>query len=142
LMTRDRKGPNIAYLMMFYPVMDDRCETQSMKDGTDLYIWNYQNSLDMWDQYIGKDRNNVSPYAAPARAEDLTGLPPAYIITAEHDSLRDEAIIFAMRLMSAGVPVELHCYPGTVHGFDLMTMTDISNRALTESVDAFKRAMF
>ena len=80
--------------------------------------------------------------AAPAHAEDLTGLPPAHITTAEHDTLRDEAIIFATRLIPAGVPVELHSYPGSVHGFDLMTETGISTRALKESVEAFKRAMF
>ena len=52
----------------------------------------------MWNHYIGKDRSNVSLYAAPARAEDLAGLPPAYMMTCEHDPLRDEAIIYAMRL--------------------------------------------
>jgi acetyl esterase len=62
-------------------------------------------------------------------------------MTCEHDSLRDEAIIYAMRLMAAGVPVELHNYPGTVHGFDLLTATDISARAINEGVEAFKRIM-
>jgi acetyl esterase len=141
LMARDRGGPKVAFQMLFYPVIDDRCETVSMKNGTDLYAWDYQNSLDMWDQYIGKERDNVSPYAAPARAKDLSGLPPAYVITCEHDSLRDEGIIYAMRLMAAGVPVELHNYPGTVHGFDLLTATDISARALKEGAEAFRRMM-
>lgn len=141
LMARDRGGPNVAFQMLIYPVIDDRCETPSMKDGAGLYIWDYQNTLDMWDQYIGKERSDVSPYAAPARAEDLSGLPPAYVMTCEHDPLRDEAIIYAMRLMAAGVQVELHNYPGTVHGFDLLTPSDISTRAVNEGVEAFKRAM-
>jgi len=141
LMARDRGGPNVAFQMLFYPVIDDRCETFSMKNGTGLYIWDCQNTLNMWDQYIGKERDNVSPYAAPARAKDLSGLPPAYVMTCEHDSLRDEAIIYAMRLMAAGVPVELHNYPGTVHGFDLLTSSDISARAINEGVEAFKRIM-
>ncbi len=64
---RDRGGPVVAFQMLFYPVIDDRCETTSMKNGAGLYIWDYQNSLDMWDQYIGKERSNVSPYAAPHR---------------------------------------------------------------------------
>jgi len=68
-------------------------------------------------------------------------LPPAYIITCEHDPLRDEALVYAMRLMQAGIPVELHNYPGTVHGFDFLTQSDISTRAITESVGAFIRAM-
>jgi acetyl esterase/lipase len=141
LMARDRRGPQIAFQMLFYPVIDDRCETHSMKNGDDLYVWDYKNSLDMWDQYIGKERSNVSPYAAPARAQDLSGLPPAYIIACEHDALRDEGILYAMRLIDSGVPVELHVYPGTVHGFDYLTVSDISNRAINESVEAFKRAM-
>ena len=141
LMARDRGGPKVAFQMLFYPVIDDQCETVSMKNGTDLYVWDYQNSLDMWDQYIGKARDNVSPYAAPARAKDLSGLPPAYVMTCEHDALRDEGIIYAMRLMAASVPVELHNYPGTVHGFDLLTATNVSARAISEEVEAFKRIM-
>jgi acetyl esterase/lipase len=141
LLARDRGGPDVAFQMLIYPVIDDRCETVSMKNGAGLYVWDYQNTLDMWAQYIGQERGNVSPYAAPARAEDLSGLPPAYIMTCEHDPLRDEAIIYAMRLMAAGVPVELHNYPGTVHGFDFLTPSDIATRAVNEGVEAFKRAM-
>ena len=141
LMARDRGGPDVAFQMLIYPVIDDHCETPSMKNGADLYMWNYQNSLDMWNHYIGEDRSNISPYAAPARAEDLSGLPPAYVMTCEHDPLRDEAIIYAMRLMAAGVQVELHNYPGTVHGFDFLAQSDISTRAVNEGVEAFKRVM-
>lgn len=141
LMARDRGGPNVAFQMLIYPVIDDRCETPSMIDGSGLYIWDYQNSLDMWNQYIGADRSNVSPYAAPARAEDLSGLPPAYVMTCEHDPLRDEALNYAMRLMTSGVPVELHNYPGTVHGFDILTQSELSSSAINEAVEAFKRAM-
>jgi acetyl esterase len=141
LLARDRGLPGVAFQMLWYPVLDDRCETTSMKNGAGLYMWDYQNSLDMWDQYIGKERRSVSPYAAPARAEDLSGLPPAYVMTCEHDPLRDEGIIYAMRLMAAGVPVELHNYPGTVHGFDFLTPSEVSTRAVHESVEAFRRAM-
>ncbi|UCC53573.1 MAG: alpha/beta hydrolase [Anaerolineaceae bacterium] len=141
LMARDRGGPDVAFQLLIYPVIDEKCETPSMKSGAGLYIWDYQNSLDMWDQYIGKDRSNVSPYAAPARATDLSGLPPAYVMTAEHDPLRDEAIIYAMRLMDAGVQVELHSYPGTVHGFDFLTPSDISTHAVFDGIEAFKRVM-
>lgn len=141
LMARDRGGPNVAFQLLIYPVIDDRCETPSMKNGDGLYIWDHQNTLDMWNHYIGEDRSNVSPYAAPARARDLSGLPPAYMMTCEHDPLRDEAIIYAMRLMAAGVQVELQNYPGTVHAFDLLTPSEISTRAINEGVEAFKRAM-
>jgi acetyl esterase/lipase len=112
-----------------------------MKEGAGLYIWDYQNSLDMWKHYISEDREDVSPYAAPARAQDLSSLPPAYVMTCEHDPLRDEAIIYAMRLMADGVQVELHNYPGTVHGFDFLIPSEISTRAVNEGIEAFKRAM-
>lgn len=141
LMARDRGGPMVAFQMLIYPVIDDRRETPSMQQRPDPYIWTLQNSLDMWNHYIGQDRSNVSPYAAPARCEDLSGLPPAYVMTCEHDPLRDEAIIYAMRMMAAGVQVELHNYPGTMHGFDFLTPSDISTRAANEGVGAFVRAM-
>lgn len=141
LMARDRNGPHLALQMLVYPVLDDRCETSSMMADTDPYIWTRQNSLDMWDHYIGKDRSDVSIYAAPARAANLSRLPPAYVITCEHDPLRDEGILYAMRLMEAGVPAELHNYPGTVHGFDFLMASEISTRAVNEAVDAFMRVV-
>ena len=141
LIARDRGGPAVAYQMLIYPVLDDRCNTPSMKNGADIPIWNYQNSIDMWNQYIGKDRGNVSPYASPARCGDLSGLPPAYVMTAEFDPLRDEAIIYATRMMEAGVQVELHNFPGTVHGFDINMESEISTLAVQEGVAAFRRMM-
>jgi acetyl esterase len=140
LMARDRGGPAVAFQMLFYPVLDDRCETSSMRNGADLYVWTPQQAADSWAHYLGKERSHVSPYAAPARAEDLSGLPPAFVLTCEHDPLRDEGILYAMRLMEAGVPVELHNYPGTVHAFDGMP-TEVSARALREGVQAFRRAL-
>lgn len=141
LMARDRSGPRVAMQMLFYPVIDDRCDTPSMLNGAGLYIWDYRNSLDMWNHYIGPHRSTVSPYAAPARATDLSGLPPAYVMTCEHDPLRDEALNYATRLLQAGVAVDLHNYPGTVHGFDFLVEGEISARAIRESVEAFIRAM-
>lgn len=140
LMARDRGGPGLALQMLFYPVIDDRCETESMRAGRDALIWSTQHSLDMWNHYIGADRGKVSPYASPARAADLSGLAPAYVITCEHDPLRDEGLIYAMRMMQAGVPVELHNYPGTVHGFDLLTPSAVATRAIDDCVAAFRRA--
>ncbi|MBL4821811.1 MAG: alpha/beta hydrolase [Gammaproteobacteria bacterium] len=141
LMARDLGGPKVAFQMLFYPVIDDRCDTPSMKSGEGTYIWNSQNSVDMWNQYIGDDRSDVSPYAAPARAKDLSGLPSAYVLTCEHDPLRDEGLIYAMRLMAAGIQVELHNYPGTVHAFDFLAPSEISTRAVNECIEAFKRAV-
>jgi acetyl esterase len=139
-MVRDRGGPSLALQMLFYPVIDDRCNTASLHASFDAFVWSSQNTLDMWDIYVGKDRSNVSPYASPARAKDLSGLAPAYVMTCEHDPLRDEGLIYAMRLMEAGVPVELHNYPGTVHGFDLLAPSAVAIRALDDCIAAFRRA--
>lgn len=141
LMARDRNGPDIALQMIIYPALDDQCQSSSMTSATDTLVWNYQNTIDAWNNYIGQDRSNVSPYAAPLRATDLSGLPPAYIMTAEHDPLRDEGIEYALRLMKAGVQVELHNYPGTVHIFDFYTPSEISTTAAQEQITAFKRAV-
>ncbi len=139
LMARDRRGPDIALQMLFYPGLDDRCATKSMSGGDDCHIWNSRNCRDMWDHYLGRNRRDVSAYAAPARAADLAGLPAAYIMTCEHDPLRDEAIEYAVRLMAAGVPVELHNYAGTVHAFDLLVPSKIADEALREGAEMLAR---
>jgi acetyl esterase len=132
LLARDRGGPAVAFQLLVYPTLDDRRQTGSqqfvgtpMVDGPDCErCWNY---------YLGADRTDVSPYAAPGRATDLTRLPPTYLMTAELDPLRDEGIDFALRLLAAGVSVDLHQFAGAFHGFDLFP-TAISQRALDEQV--------
>ena len=141
LMARDRGGPSICYQMLIYPALDDRANTQSMLSSDDTYVITSQNIIDMWGHYLGSNRSNVPYYAAPSRALDLSRLPPAYIMTCEHDPLRDEAIIYAMKLMDAGVPVELHNYPGTVHGFDYLIPSDISKRAISNEIRMFNYAV-
>jgi len=84
----------------------------------------------------------ASEYAAPARASNLSGLPPAYISACEGDPLRDEAIAYAQRLLVAGVHVELHCFPRTFHGFDLVGMTTVvGRRAIGEQLEVLRRAL-
>jgi acetyl esterase/lipase len=96
----------------------------------------------MWRHYLGAERSEVSPYAAPARAEELTGLPPAYVMTAEYDPLRDEGIEYALRLVQAGVTTELHMFPGTIHGFDLVAPNaGASQRAVDEQIAVLRRAL-
>jgi acetyl esterase/lipase len=132
LRARDHGGPPVAFQLLAYPSLDDRLETASVRfvgtplvDGSDC--------AHCWDYYLGLDRADVSPYAAPARATDLRGLPPTYLLTAELDPLRDEGIRFATRLLEAGVSVELHQFAGAFHAFDLFP-TAISQRALDEQV--------
>ena len=96
----------------------------------------------MWRHYLGDDRSDVSAYAAPGRAEDLSGLPPTYVLVAEHDPMRDEGIDYAERLLHAGVPTELHCIPAVFHGFDLIApQAVVSRRAATTQAEAARRAL-
>ena len=117
-MTRAACQP--IYQVLLYPVLDDRMTTPSMRKMLDTPLWNGRSSVHMWRHYLGDavNEDDTSPYAAPARAKDLAGLPPAALTTAEFDPLRDEAIEYAQRLMQAGVPTELHVVPGAIHAFD------------------------
>lgn len=137
LMARDRNGPDIAMQILLYPALDDRCDSPSMQNGKGLPLFSQENAVDCWKHYLGANRDKVSPYAAPARADDLSNLPPAYVLTCEHDPLRDEGIDYAMRLMAAGVSVELHNYPGVPHAFDLLLPGAVSERATNEYLQAF-----
>ncbi|MFD6455586.1 alpha/beta hydrolase [Nocardia sp. NPDC060220] len=117
LMSRDLSGPPICFQVLDSPVIDDRLQTPSMREFTDTPNWSRTNAEISWNAYLGSDRNGgAPPFAAPAREPDLRGLPPAYVTACEFDPLRDEAIEYAQRLVQAGVPVELHMYPGTFHG--------------------------
>ncbi len=140
LMSRDRNGPAIAFQMLLNPVLDDRIDTVSSQSFPDTPMWNSSNVAVMWDLYLGPDRRHVSPYAAPARATDLTRLPPAYILTSEFDPLRDEGIAYALRLLQAGVAVDLHNFAGTFHAFDMFP-TAISHSAAGEQHAALRRAL-
>jgi acetyl esterase/lipase len=141
LMARDRGAPALAFQLLIYPVLDDRMSTPSMRAFSDTPMWNRANSERMWRHYLGASRGEISSYAAPARAQELRGLAPAYVMTAEFDPLRDEGIEYASRLMQAGVPTELHNYPGAFHGFDLMGGAAISQVAIEEQHAALRRAL-
>jgi acetyl esterase/lipase len=137
LMARDRGSPPVAFQMLLNPVLDDRIQTASMRFvGTPLI--DGSSAARLWDFYLGADRADVSPYAAPARAADLRGLPPTYVMTAELDPLRDEGIEYATRLLDAGVSVELHQFGGTFHAFDLLPSA-ISCRAADEQAVWLRR---
>ncbi|MFO0690037.1 MAG: alpha/beta hydrolase [Myxococcota bacterium] len=118
LMSRDRGGPKIAYQALMIPVLDDRLKTASHRQADGAPGFNAAGNEGMWLHYLGEhtDRSRTSPYAAPARAEDLSGLPPAFVQTNGLDPLRDEGLEYAQRLMAAGVPVELYNCPGAYHG--------------------------
>lgn len=141
LMARDRGEPPLAFQLLVYPMLDDRLETPSMNAASDDHpLFTRAAAADAWGYFL--DGHPADSYAAPARASDLTGLPPAYVSVAEHDPLRDEGIDYAQRLIQAGVPTELHLYPGTFHGFDIVgSRTDIGRRALGEQRAALEAAL-
>ncbi|MFB6823923.1 alpha/beta hydrolase [Streptomyces virginiae] len=139
LRARDRQGPPIRFQLLNEPGLDDRQETWSQRNFTDTPWHDRDRIALMWRHYLGSGQ--ATPYAAPARATDLSGLPPAYIAAAEFDPLRDENIDYAVRLMRAGVPVELHQWPGTFHGSQAITSADVSQRQSAALVGALRRAL-
>ncbi len=145
LLTRDRGGPSLCFQLLCIPELDDRLETTSMRTFLDTPLWNRPSAELSWKYYLGESIEpgspDVSPYAAPARAMNLSGLPPTYISAMEFDPLRDEGIIYALRLLEAGVPVELHTYPGTFHGASLVVTAAVSQRLESETLDVLRRGL-
>jgi acetyl esterase/lipase len=114
----DRGELRPSFQMLLSACLDDRHVTSSSREILDPRTWNRDESIAGWAAYLGASRQHVPPYAAPARAEDLRGLPPTFISTAQLEVMRDENVEYATRLMAAGVPTELHVYPGALHGFE------------------------
>jgi acetyl esterase/lipase len=141
LLARDRGGPALCFQALGIPELDHRLETASMREFLDTPLWNRPNAIMSWRHYLGDHVGEVSPYASPAIAKDLRGLPPAYVSTMEFDPLRDEGIEYALRLLQAGVPVELHQYPGTFHGSGLVAGAAVSRRAQAEWLEALVRGL-
>jgi acetyl esterase/lipase len=140
LMARDRGGPALRFMMPIYPMVDDRNETPSSQEISDIGIWDRAGNIEAWAWYLGGKA--ADQYAAPARAEDLSGLPPAFIDVGTVDLFRDEDIAFAQRLMQAGVPCELHINPGSYHASETFAPdAALSRRIWAMRVDALKRAL-
>jgi acetyl esterase len=141
LLARDRGGPPLCFQVLGIPELDHRLETTSMRTFVDTPLWHRPNAVLSWRYYLGPDAGEVSPYASPAIAEDLRGLPPAYVTAMEFDPLRDEGILYALRLLEAGVPVELHTFPGTFHGSGAMVWAGVSRRGAEEQLGVLRRAL-
>ncbi len=143
LLARDRGGPPVCFQMLHIPELDDRLETPSMQTFVDSPLWNRPLAVKSWEFYLGAlaGKDDVPVYAAPARATDLAGLPPAYVSTAENDPLRDEGIAYALGMLQAGVSVELHQFPGTFHGSALVPTAAVSRREAREASVVLRRAL-
>lgn len=144
LMARDRRGPLIAFQMLIYPMLDDRGTTPSSVEVDDVGVFDGFDSRLSWEALLGERRGGeaVEATAAPARATDLRGLPPAWVEVGEIDALRDEAIEFAARLLTDGVPTELRVYPGAYHSSEVFAPdADLSGRMIANRVAALRRAL-
>lgn len=120
LLARDRREVVLDAQLLVYPMLDDRAVTPSSGEVRDPRLWNHESNRLGWAAYLsGLEGEEVPTYAAPARAAHVRGLPPTWLATGELDLFRDEDVEYASRLLRAGVPTELHLYPGAVHGFDL-----------------------
>ncbi|WP_283136291.1 alpha/beta hydrolase [Rhizohabitans arisaemae] len=139
LRARDQNGPSIRFQLLNQPGLDDRQETWSARHFTDTPWMNRDAVTAAWRHYLGGAP--ATPYAAPARAADLSGLPPAYIAAAEFCPNRDENIVYALRLLQAGVPVELHQWAGTFHGSHALLSAEVSQRQIAELCTALRRAL-
>jgi acetyl esterase/lipase len=144
LLARDRKEIAIAFQVLIYPMIDDTNVKSATAAKSDHYVWSRANNLAGWKAYLGKRFGTASipVYAAPARAKKLAGLPPAYIATGDMDLFLQEDLSYAQRLAAAGVPLDLHVYPGAFHSFDsLVGSTAIAQRANADIVRALRSAL-
>ncbi|MFD0885285.1 alpha/beta hydrolase [Streptosporangium algeriense] len=121
LMARDRKGPALAGQLLLVPMLDDRNQSVSTHQYDGIGTWDRAANLFAWKSVLGDGVGgpDVSPYAAPARATDLSGLPPAYIELGSAELFRDESVEYASRIWAAGGEAELHVWNGGFHGFEM-----------------------
>lgn len=141
----DRSGVQPAFQLLVYPMLDDRTVLRSAADAKYHRGWNTKNNRHGWTTYTGGEpgRPGVSAYAAPARREDLTGLPPTWIGVGSIDLFHDEDVEYARRLNAAGVPCGLHVVPGATHGFDQMfAKTEVVKDFRQQQVNALRSTAF
>ncbi len=140
LVARDGGGPPLQLLMAPYPMLDDRNETPSSREITDVGAWDRAANLQAWEWFLGG--RPADGYAAPARCPDLSGLPPVFLDVGDVDLFRDEDVDFAQRLAQAGVPVELHVYPGAYHASEVTApAAELSRRIWATRLAALRRAL-
>ena len=140
LMARDRGELPVAYQLLIYPMLDDRQITDSSQ--WDAPVWPAAANTYGWGCYLGAEKGTaeVPPYAAAARATELGELPPTLITVGSADGFLDENVDYALRLNAAGVPTELHVYPGATHGFELIAPdSSVSRRAARDIEDWLAR---
>lgn len=143
LMARDHGGPRISLQLLLYPALDNTLTSDSVREFPVTASWTTEDTRLKWQHYLGPDPAAAdSPYAVPARCTDFRGVAPAYLLVAEADPLRDEAIDYAVRMMGDGVRVELHHMSRVFHGFDAaLPQAVVSARVFREQVTALRSAL-
>ncbi len=135
---RDRKGPKISLQVLIYPVTDADFQRPSYLDPENQLLLTRDGMIWFWEHYLPDAARRSEPDASPLHATDLSGLPPAIVLTAEHDVLRDEGEAYAARLSAAGVTVDLKRYPGQMHAFFSLLMLPGSERGFQQVVKAVR----
>jgi acetyl esterase len=142
LMARDRGGPHVSLQVLVYPVIDFRFDRPSHLDPGDDKVLQSDEVRYFWYQYLADHADGAHPYASPIRAESLAGLPPALVLTAELDPLRDEGEAYAARLTEAGVPTDAVRYDGMMHSFVTFLDALPDARRAVDRIAAAMRAAF
>ena len=137
LMAADRGGPSIVHQLLVYPVTERNYETASYVDNAEGYMLARDAMRWYWDAYLANDADAANPYAAPMQADSVAGQPPALVITAEYDPLRDEGEAYGRRLQEAGVDTTISRYEGMIHGFfGMVGVMDKSGQVMEEATAA------
>jgi len=140
-MVRDRGGPALAFQLLIYPVTDSDFSRASYQENAVGYLLEAEAMRWFWDHYVPDAAQRREPYCAPLQATDLSGLPPALVLTAELDPLRDEGEAYGRRLAEAGVPVTVTRYDGMIHGFFGMGMlVEGARQAVAQASEALRLA--
>ena len=141
LLARERGGPDLRLQVLVYPPLDHRAATTSAHESIPSPFFGAKDLRWCWSHYLADAKDGESPLASPLRAQDLRGLPPALVITAEHDPARGEGELYAARLIEAGVPAELAPFDGVAHGFfSLSDRLDAAAEAQALVASALRRA--
>jgi len=149
LLARDRAELAIAFQLLIYPMLDDRTAAKVQPDSlAGEFIWTPQSNAFGWSSLLGGAAGtsaavhaDVSPYAAPARADHLAGLPPTYLDVGTLDLFFEEDLEYARRLVGAGVPTELHVYPGAFHGYQRAAESSVAITHQANMVAALRRGL-
>ena len=140
LMARDRGGPKPVFQLLVYPVTDYDDDSPSMTENDGVFLSRAAIRY-FWNHYTASPEDARNPYASPLQAQTLEGLPPAFVITAECDPLRDQGQAYARRLEAAGVPTASKCYDGAIHVFFQMSaVIDSGKQAVADAAAALHKA--